>query len=672
MDLFEEGKQGSKKEMRLGSLFGNKIKVAVGSVVAVIGLVLLYFAVVINIAPGHVGIVFAKFGSTPLADRIIVEEGQKGVWREPLMPGTHFFWLAQRLWNYTIEEVPMVVIKNDEVGLVEAQDGSPLEPGQILAKDDSVDDKGNFRMGQKGTRDKVLTPGQYPINPKYLKVSTIPAVIIQAGKIGIVERKTGDQPPAGTILVPQESGYRGIQREVLPNGTYYLNPKKVKVDIVDATLIEKGKIGIVTKKVGKIPPEGTILVKAEDEYQGIQEEILQPGMYYVNPYEKEVKIVDAINVPDGQVGVVISKVGQTKPESQLLAKEGQRGIQEVPLSPGFYYLNPYQFDVVVFDCRQQKYEMNRIADQGDTPGDDSISFLSNDGFVINFDLTIIYKVEPADAPFVVATVGRDIKAVREIEIRPSARNYARIYGSMRNGEEFVHGETREKFQKSMEEAMQIKARWNKVQIVQAQVQHFEVPGDLRDPITKKVIATKLQQQYEQEQETQKANANLAREKERVIFEQKKVVAETTKKEAEIKAEQERDVAQIEKSKKEFEADGDAKKKRIAAEAELFNQQQIAAGTLANKQAEASGQKMLVDAWSGTGAQSLVAFELAKVMKGATILPLDTFFGGKGGGSGIGGDKPIGYYNTVDLLNFFKIGELINRADRQPDAPAARK
>ena len=628
----------------------------------------LYESVAVNVSRDHVAYVFAKFGKTAPEGRIIVEEGYKGYWREPLNQGMHWFLMFQRLWNYSITEVPMLIIEKDQIGLVEAMDGEPLEPGQILARDDSteiVDGKEVFHMGQKGTRDKVLTPGKYGINPKYQVVTALPAVIIPAGKVGIVERLTGVQPPPGTILVSEKSDYRGIQREVLTNGTYFLNPKKVHVDIILATIIDKGQIGIVTKKVGKIPPTGTILVKADDEFQGIQEEVLQPGMYYVNPYERDVKIVPAVNVPDGNVGIIIAKTGKPKPDNRILAEPGERGIQREPIPPGLYYMNPYQFDVVIFDCRQQKYEMTAVADQGDTPGDDSITFLSNDGFVLKIDLTVIYQVLAQDAPYIVAMIGRDVKSVRDIEIRPSARNYSRIYGSMRNGEDFVHGKTREEFQSSLEKAMKDRAANNKIQILQAQVQHFEVPQDLRDPITRKVIAVKVQQQYEQEQATQQAKADLARKQEWVNFEQKKVIAETEKVQAETKAAQGREVEKINMEMKKFQAEGDGNQKRINADAELYRQQKEAEGNLAQKTAEAEGQKKMVDAWGGAGGERLVAFELAKVMKGAAILPLETFFGGGGSGKGGDGNGPIRYHNTIDMLNYFGINKLI---DQQANAP----
>ena len=610
------------------------------------------FTAVVSIPPGEVGVVFRKIGDDPaVKDRFIVERGEKGIQREVLMPGWRFFWKADRLWKINIEKLPMINIPKQHVGLVEALDGEPLPEDQILAKDDYTDEKGVFHMGQKGPRETVLTPGLHPINSKYMIVKEHPAIIIQKGQLGIVTKRVGDIPPPGTILVSKDSNYKGVQREVLVPGEYYLNPLAVEVDIIDAVVIPKGQIGIVTKRVGEMPPEGTILVEANDKFQGIQRQPLQPGIHYINPFEKDIKIIPAVVVADGHVGVQIAKTGAPKPFDQLLAKPGQRGILEKSLSPGLYYINPYEYEVVVFDTRQQRYEMLFHKDRGDTEWSDSIKFLSDDGFEIEIDLTILYQIFPENAPYVVATVGRDVKDVQDKIIRPSARSFARIIGSMNIGEEFVHGSTRDTFQNNLHVALEKKCLESKVMVNQTLIRQFVVPKELRDPITRKVIASKLEQQYTQQQKTQMANADLARQTELVNFQAKKVKAETSKMEAKIRAEQQRDVEETLVAKKKFEAEGDAEKIKIDADAKLYAAKTEAEGILVQKTAEAEGQRKMVNAWSGEGARFIVAKELANRLSNAKIIPLELFFGGSGGGKGGG---VIEYRDNLELLKLLKI------------------
>jgi membrane protein involved in colicin uptake len=185
------------------------------------------------------------------------------------------------------------------------------------------------------------------------------------------------------------------------------------------------------------------------------------------------------------------------------------------------------------------------------------------------------------------------------------------------------------------------------------VRHFAVPKELRDPITRKVIAAKLEQQYVQEQKTQVANAELARQTEMVVFQAKKVKAETTKMEAKILAEQQRDVEETLVAKKKFEAQGDAEKIQIDADAKLYAARKDAEGILAKKTAEAEGQRKMVDAWSGEGARFIVAKELADRLANAKIIPLELFFGG--GGRSAGGGV-IEYRDNLEMLKLLKIFE----------------
>lgn len=631
---------------------------------------------IVSIPPQHVGVVFVKIGKAPAIEgRFIVEKGYKGYQREVLLPGFHLYWLADRMWRIDIEKHPMVNIQSQHIGLVEALDGTPLPEGQILAKDDSIektsDGKEIFHMGQKGPRETVLTPGFHPVNPRYLKVTEQRAIIIEQGKIGIVTKRVGDDPPSGMILVSKDDGYKGIQREVLVPGTYYFNPLAVNVEIEDAVVIEKGKVGVITKKVGKEPPAGTILVSRDAEFQGIQREVLQPGMYYINPYEKAVKIVPAIEIPDGHVGVQIAKTGEDKPADQLLAKPGQRGILEDILSPGIYYLNPFEYDVIVFDTRQQRYEMSIVEGEGERRNPDAINFLSDDGFNIIVDLTVLWQIRPEDTPYVVATVDRNVNAVAEKIIRAAARSFGRIIGSMNKGEEFVHGFTRQKFQDDLHNAMASKCLESKIQINQTLIRHFEVPKELLDPITKKVIALKQQQQYEQEQSTQKANAELERQTQLVVFQSEKVKSETDKMKASIMAEQQRDVEQTLVAKKKFEAEGDATKVKITADASLYAAEKEAAAIrakiLGEKLAQAEGQKKLVDAWSGEGARFIVANEIAKRLEGAKLLPLELFFGGSGGKDGSG---VIRHQDNLELLKLLKIIDIDKQLKDKP-APESK-
>jgi len=91
---------------------------------------------------------------------------------------------------------------------------------------------------------------------------------------------------------------------------------------------------------------------------------------------------------------------------------------------------------------------------------------------------------------------------------------------------------------------------------------------------------------------------------------------------------------------------------IDADARLFAARKGAEGILAQKTAEAEGQRKMVDAWSGEGARHLVAKELAQRLANAKIIPLELFFGSSSNGKSGGG--VIEYRDNLEMLKLLKI------------------
>lgn len=614
----------------------------IAAVVLIVFIGSIWSLFVVTIDQGMIGIVFSERGDIEPDEHFIVEKGYKGTWREPLLPGLHFFWKTTALMK--IEQVPMTEIPEGKVGVLVAQDGRELPEGAVLAEDDEIAEDGTLiKMGQKGIRKTILKPGTYPLNTKYFRVelqdafnvpfgkvgvlkreigdSTPPGQILVSlednyrgyikevqepglryfhpkiysweivealnvppGKVGVLTRKIGDPPPDGQRLVPRDSNYRGIIREVVEPGMQYLHPYVYEWQIVDAVMVPPGNVGVLTRKIGESPPSGTILVERDSTYQGIIREVLDPGMYYLNPYEFEVQITEAINIPDGYVGVMIAKTGKPTPEDQLLVEEGFRGTRKDYLKPGLYYTNPYEFDIVTVDTRQQKYEMTAFPDQGDTTFADAITFRSNDGFEITIDVTVLYEINPENAPYVVATLGRNTDDVKTKIIRPGSRSFARIEGSMLKAVEFVSGETRKSFQDKLAASLDQEGARANINIVNTYVRNYSIPEELLQPIQLKVIAEKQREQIIEEQKREEEKAQLARQQALVEQQSQKINAETAKIVAETKAEEQKRVAII-KGEQVLEV---AKLERQAAEEEKLKQ--IALG-----EGEAKRRELLIQA-----------------------------------------------------------------------------
>ncbi|MGE0708741.1 MAG: SPFH domain-containing protein [Planctomycetota bacterium] len=181
-----------------------------------------------------------------------------------------FLFLLVAAWNLFFHYVPpgkaLVVI---------SKTGEDLPPGQLLAK-----------PGQKGPLEDVLGEGRHFVMPVLYEVELKDTVQIPPLKVGVVKSKVGKELLGGRILA--EEGERGVRRALLPPGRHRVNPYACEVEVADAVVIRPSFVGFQTRLVGA-EAKGRFALDGE---KGILEEVLQPGIYYLNPYEYRVREVE--------------------------------------------------------------------------------------------------------------------------------------------------------------------------------------------------------------------------------------------------------------------------------------------------------------------------------------------------------------------------------------------
>ena len=105
-------------------------------------------------------------------------------------------------------------------------------------------------------------------------------------------------------------------------------------------------MAVVTSKVGSILAEGEFI--ANRGQKGTWHSVLGPGKYRMNPYGYDIAIVDAISIPIGYAGVITSLSGEQAASGQF-AEVGQKGVRKDILQPGLYYVNPKEYKVDVLE-----------------------------------------------------------------------------------------------------------------------------------------------------------------------------------------------------------------------------------------------------------------------------------------------------------------------------------
>ena len=194
-------------------------------------------------------------------------EGEKGPQIPILPPG--IYRINPFLFN--ISKEPVIVIGENQIGIVESIAGEPIPSGRIFGKVvecDLFQDGAAFLKngGEKGPQIKTLPPGNFRINTRLFKVTPVPITVVEKGQVGVVTSQDGKQISGGRLLAKaindhsnfedgeaflNKGGEKGPQTSILFPGKYRINTALFKVEIKDTIVIPDKKIGIVVARDGQ-------------------------------------------------------------------------------------------------------------------------------------------------------------------------------------------------------------------------------------------------------------------------------------------------------------------------------------------------------------------------------------------------------------------------------------
>jgi len=189
-----------------------------------------------------------------------------------------------------------------------------------------------------------------------------------------------------------------------------------------------------------------------------------------------------IQIDAGQVGV-----------KKLFGK-----VQADVLESGLHFINPL-YDVEKLDVKTQNYTMSGIHDEGAKSGDDAIRVLTADGLEVTIDLTVLYRLIPADAPKLVRETGVDYeyKIVRPIA-RTRIRDNAVYYEAVA-----LYSTKRDEFQNRIFNGIENDFKKRGLLLENLLVRNITLPAAVKGTIEQKIQA---------EQESQKMQFVLQKEK----------------------------------------------------------------------------------------------------------------------------------------------------------------
>ncbi len=455
-------------------------------------------------------------------------------------------------------------------------------PGQFAKVDD------NGRPLEVGILKDMLGPGRHFRWVGWWETRLVKDTVVPPGSVAVVSSKMGKDLTDGDFLVDGDldsTEEKGILRQVFAPGTYRINDYAYNVEVIQEKILPSGT---QTKHAGWVSiPTGYVGVvtnltdnKLTKAVAGIQDKVLQPGLYPVNPNEQHVDIIG--------VGYAEKSI-----KSNLVSRDG----------------------VPVLD------ESGEPSVMDDESG---IAFPSNDGFKIHMDFTAVWGIMPEQAADVIRKFG-NLEAVETKVVVPQIESICRNKGSSLGAVDLLVGDTRQVFQEEVSDAFEKILEDKGLTLLHGFVRNIHIPLEVRTPIQEKFVADELKLTRDQELLTARTEATLREAEKMVDLEKERVDAETTKMVAQA-------VAEGNKEAEETKAETIKKVATVARKtAELDAEASVTLGKAkaSSKQLEAEAKselfKLAVDSFGSGSAYNQWVF--------ATGLPedveLNLFYAGEG-------------------------------------------
>ncbi|MEO9124180.1 MAG: SPFH domain-containing protein, partial [Microcoleus sp.] len=442
----------------------------------------------IAIGEREVGIVTKKFSSKNLpSSRLIALDGEGGLQADTLPPGWHFGYFP---WQYSIKKEPVVVVPQDEIGLIIANDGATIPSDRILGTVVDCDNFQNARKfltngGEKGRQLAIITTGTYRINTAIFEVIT-----------------------------SANATQKGMQSSEFK--VYKLAPERVGiVTVLDGVPIDEGEIA------GPIIPGHNNFQKAQSFIKGggrrgLQEQIILSGSWNLNPWFVQVEQVEMTEVPIGYVGVVISFVGASEKDVSgksfthgNLVSKGNKGVWVEPLYPGKHPVNTKVMKVELVPTTDVvlNFTSRFSGEHGYDSKLSAMKLLSFDGFGFELEIFQIIHVGTLDAPRVISRQGSMQNLIDQV-LRPIVGNYFRNSAQEYTILDFLIA--RSERQAEAAEHVRQALRAYDVQAVDTLIGLISPPGELMQTLTDRKIAQEQEKTYEAQRSSESQRQELVR------------------------------------------------------------------------------------------------------------------------------------------------------------------
>ncbi len=460
--------------------------------------------------------------------------GVKGIQLRTLPPG---LWPIHP-YLFRVSVAKTTIVPPGKVGVTTAADGAPLDAGRLHGK--AIENHKNYQDaelfmssgGQKGPQVEILTPGTYRIltnsldiddqnlmKPGLFTVRLFDATVISENQIGLVEALDGAPlDPRDYVATPIEGhdnfqdcnefirsgGQRGPQKDILLPGTYYINPLVFKVIPESAKEIQPGEVAVIVSNIGKDPGEEIrkqMAAKVRERMEREEQAHVSQAAARLDKLSDESRNVAEIQ-EDLMSGDPADRRLDEGAHEAYVVPEGYRGIQETVVGPGRYYVNTLAISPIVIPTTNQTVEW--------TAGEVNQSFnpfevISKDGFTMQLEVRVVFRVKPEDAPFMVAKIGSIDKLIQNV-MHPLIDSIFRNQASESSAMAYL--QNRHEEQERAEARVRAHLLKYHVDVVNVLICHIHLPAELMKTQTEKILAEQRQNMFDAQREAEEKRIQL--------------------------------------------------------------------------------------------------------------------------------------------------------------------
>src|SRR5882672_5509086 len=347
---------------------------------------------------------------------------QAGFQPEILRGGIHFFF-------------PFTYRAQRKLGYVFARDGAPLGSAQALSantpNEDFQDVRGFLaRGGQKGPQRKVLREGTYALNLAQFVVLTDNAIYgvglddIDGGMLDAMRMTIAERGGFEPVVIRDTEDKMGIV-------TVHDGPSLVSGEIIAPEVSSAGDPANFHDNFQE--PERFL---AAGGRRGLQLQVLVEGTYFINRLFAIVFFKQKTAYEIGTVGVVVSYTGPAGDDVSgalyrhgELVERGHRGVWRQPLLPGKYAFNVFAGQIVAVPTTNFVLKW-MSSSSGSHKLDDNLSeitLITKDAFEPALPLSVVVHIDYQKAPQVVQRFG-DVKRLVDQTLDPMVSAYFKDIG----------------------------------------------------------------------------------------------------------------------------------------------------------------------------------------------------------------------------------------------------